>query len=89
MLLTHVNCLGGAQIMKDAKDRQDRTDAAADKWQAQEAAKQDACIAAAIARQQRIQADLEQARFSTAKSLFLLDVPRLSRLKSPGASVCS
>ena len=46
--------------MKDAKARQERISAAADKWQAEEAAKQDAQIAAALARQKRIQADLEQ-----------------------------
>ncbi len=52
--------------MKDAKARQERDVAAADKWQAEEAAKQDAQIAAALARQQRIQSDLEQARLRIA-----------------------
>ena len=60
-----------AQIMKDAKDRQERDAAAANKWQAQEAAKQDARIAAAVARQQRIQVDLEQAIHFTTMCLFM------------------
>ena len=48
------------QIIRDAKDRQDRDAAAAERWQADKAAKEDAQIAAALARQQRIQAELEQ-----------------------------
>lgn len=48
------------QIAKAEKERQDKEDAAVSKWQEEQAAKQVAAIAAAIARQQRAQDDLEQ-----------------------------
>ena len=50
----------GLQIAQKEKDRQAKEDAAVSKWQEEQAAKQAASIAGAIARQQRAQADLEQ-----------------------------
>ncbi|KAK9841722.1 hypothetical protein WJX74_010881 [Apatococcus lobatus] len=51
----------GDWIAKKEKERQDKDDAAVSKWQEEQAAKQAATIAAAMARQKRIQMDLEQA----------------------------
>lgn len=65
---SHQN-MDNVQISKQEKERLEKEEAAVIKWQEQQEAKQAAYIAAAIARQQKTQAALEQVWYNSLAGL--------------------